>query len=108
MSLNRRGVLTFLVVAQHGVIGPALEETVDISYLADTVLLLRHFEANGAIRQAVSVYKKRYGDHEKQIREVRLRPGSIQIGQSLSQFSGILSGTPQYIGEGKDLLRDDD
>ena len=108
MSLNRRGVLTFLVVAQHGVIGPALEETVDISYLADTVLLLRHFEANGAIRQAVSVYKKRYGDHEKQIREVRLRPGSIQIGQSLSQFSGILSGTPQYTGEGNDLLRDDD
>ncbi|PZO23215.1 MAG: circadian clock protein KaiC [Leptolyngbya foveolarum] len=108
MSLNRRGVLTFLVVAQRGVIGPALEETVDISYLADTVLLLRHFEDSGVIRQAVSVYKKRYGDHEKQIREVRLRPGSIQIGQSLSQFSGILSRTPQYTGEGKDLLRDDD
>ncbi|MGB3767672.1 MAG: ATPase domain-containing protein [Phormidesmis sp.] len=108
MSLNRRGVLTFLVVAQHGVIGPSLEETVDISYLADTVLLLRHFEAKGAIRQAVSVYKKRYGAHEKQIREVRLRPGSIQIGESLSQFSGILSGTPQYTGEGKDLLRDDE
>ena len=108
MSLNRRGVLTFLVVAQHGVIGPSLEETVDISYLADTVLLLRHFEAYGAIRQAVSVYKKRYGSHEKRIREVRLRSGGIQIGESLNQFSGVLSGTPQYTGEGKDLLSEDE
>ena len=108
MSLNRRSILTFLIVAQHGVIGPSLEEGIDISYLADTVLLLRHFEASGAIRQAVSVYKKRYGSHEKRIREVRLKPGSIQIGESLNQFSGVLSGTPQYTGEGKDLLNDDE
>lgn len=108
MSLNRRGVLTFLVVAQHGVIGPSLEETVDISYLADTVLLLRHFEAEGAVRQAISVYKKRYGEHEKRIREVQMRHGRIQIGESLSQFSGILSGVPHYQGESKDLLLDED
>lgn len=108
MSLNRRGVLTFLIVAQHGIVEPSLEETVDISYLADTVLLLRHFEAHGAIRQAISVYKKRYGSHEKRIREVRLRSGSIQIGESLNQFSGILSGMPQYTGESHDLLSDDE
>ena len=108
MSLNRSGVLTFLVVAQHGVIGPSLEETVDISYLADTVLLLRHFEAEGEIRQAISVYKKRYGAHEKRIREVRLQSGGVRIGESLSQFSGILSGVPSYTGEGRDLLMDDD
>lgn len=108
MSLNRRGILTFLIVAQHGVIGPSLEEGIDISYLADTVLLLRHFEAYGAIRQAISVYKKRYGSHEKRIREVRLKPGCIQIGESLSQFSGVLSGTPKYTGEGNDLLSDGD
>lgn len=108
MGLNRRGVLTFLVVAQRGVIGPELEETVDISYLADTVLLLRHFEAEGAIRQAISVYKKRFGDHEKRIREIRMRPGSIQIGESLSQVSGILSRVPRYRGEGKDLFLDDE
>lgn len=108
MRLNRREVLTFLVVAQHGVVGPDLGVPVDISYLADTVLLLRHFEAQGRLRQAVSVYKKRYGPHEKRIRELKLEPGGIKIGSPLSAFTGILSGTPRYTGEGKDLITEDD
>lgn len=108
MRLNRRGVLTFLVLAQHGVVGPGLEVPVDISYLADTVLLLRHFEAEGILRQAVSVYKKRYGSHERRIRELKLEPGGIQIGSPLSEFTGILLGTPHYTGENRDLITEDD
>ena len=108
MRLNRQGILTFLVVAQHGVVAPTLEVPVDVSYLADTVLLLRHFEAEGMLRQAVSVYKKRYGPHEKGIRELKLQPGSIQIGSPLNQFTGILSGTPRYLGEQRNLIGEDD
>ncbi len=108
MSLNRRGVLTFLVVAQHGVVGPDLSVAMDVSYLADTVLLLRHFEADGALRQAISVYKKRYGTHSKRIRELRLRPGGIQIGPPLTQFTGILSGMPRYTGEFENLMSADE
>ena len=108
MYLNRQGILTLLVVAQHGVVAPTLEVPVDISYLADTVLLLRHFEAEGMLRQAVSVYKKRYGPHEKGIRELKLQPGNIQIGNPLNQFTGILSGTPRYLGEQRHLIGEDD
>lgn len=102
--LSRRGILSFLVVAQHGVVAPNLDMPIDISYLADTVLLLRHFEAEGALRQAISVYKKRYGNHERRIRELRFQPGSIEIGAPLTRFSGILSGTPAYRGEAKNLF----
>ena len=102
--LSRRGVLSFLVVAQHGVVAPNLDMPIDISYLADTVLLLRHFEAEGALRQAISVYKKRYGNHERRIRELRFQPGNIEISEPLSQFSGILSGTPAYRGEAENLF----
>ncbi len=101
--LNRQGVLTFLMVAQHGVIGLSMEMTVDISYLADTVLLLRHFEAEGEIRQAISVYKNRYGVHERHICEVKLKDGSIQIGDALGRFSGILSGLPRQIDHTQSL-----
>lgn len=102
--LSCRGVLSFLLVAQHGVVGPNLDMPVDISYLADTVLLLRHFEAEGALRQAISVYKKRYGNHERRIRELRFQPGSIEIGKPLNQFSGILSGNPAYRGKTQNLF----
>lgn len=101
--LNKREVLTFLMVAQHGVIGLSMDVSIDISYLADTVLLFRHFEAEGELRQAISVYKNRYGTHEKRICEVKLQPGSIQISQALGQFSGILSGLPRY-NENNDVL----
>ncbi len=94
--LNKQGVLTFLIVAQHGVIGLSMDISIDISYLADTVLLFRHFEAAGELHQAISVYKNRYGAHEKQICEVILQPGGIQISEALGRFSGILSGLPHY------------
>ena len=102
--LSRRGVLSFLVVAQHGVVAPNLDMPIDISYLADTVLLLRHFEADGTLRQAISVYKKRYGNHERRIRELRFGSGSIEIGKPLNQFSGILSGSPAYQGKAQNLF----
>ncbi|WP_228021498.1 hypothetical protein [Vasconcelosia minhoensis] len=104
LMLSRRGVLTLLSVAQHGIVGSALAVPVDVSYQADTVLLLRHFEAGGALRQALNVYKKRYGFLERRIREVRLQPGGIQIGAPLSQFTGILSGVPSYVGEDENLI----
>ncbi len=98
--LNSRGVLTFLVVAQHGVIGLSMDMSIDISYLADTVLLLRHFEAMGEIRQAISVYKNRCGVHSRRICEVKLKAGGIQISEAISQLSGILSGLPRYTSDG--------
>lgn len=97
--LSQKGVLTLLMVAQHGAIGLRMDTAVDISYLADTVLLFRHFEAKGEIRHALSVYKNRYGMHEKQICEIRLQPGKITIDEALGQFSGILSGLPRFVGE---------
>lgn len=106
--LSRQGVLSFLVVAQHGVVAPNLDVPVDISYLADAVLLLRHFEAEGALRQAVNVYKKRYGDHERRIRELRFGTDSIEVGEPLAQFSGILSGTPAFQGKAHNLLETDE
>ncbi|NEQ33526.1 MAG: circadian clock protein KaiC, partial [Leptolyngbya sp. SIO4C5] len=108
LFLSRQGVLSFLVVAQHGVVGSNLEVPVDISYLADTVLLLRHFEAEGSLRQAISVYKKRYGSHEKRIRALNFQPNGIQVGEPLSQFTGILSGMPNYVGKSRQLFQTDD
>ncbi|MBE9099308.1 ATPase domain-containing protein [Vacuolonema iberomarrocanum] len=95
--LNQQGVLTFLMVAQHGVLGLSMDMSIDISYLADTVLLLRHFEAGGELHQAISVYKNRYGIHEKHICEVVLKPGGIYISKPLGRLSGILSGLPRYV-----------
>ncbi len=106
--LNKRGVLTFLMVAQRGVIGLSMDMAVDISYLADTVLLMRHFEAAGEIRQAISVYKNRYGIHQRHICEVKIQEGSIQIGKPLGRFSGILSGLPRNIDEPHDYTIDSD
>jgi circadian clock protein KaiC len=96
--LGQRGVTTLLVVAQHGLIG-TMESPVDASYLADTVMLLRFFEAEGRVRQAISVLKKRSGAHERTIRELELCPGSIRIGEPLSAFHGVLTGVPKYVGK---------
>ncbi|WP_035798046.1 ATPase domain-containing protein [Crocosphaera chwakensis] len=105
IALNQQNVLTLLVVvAQHGVIGNQLQEDIDISYLADAVLLLRHFESQGALHRAIGVYKKRYGAHETRIREVQLNSSGIHIGQPLEQFSGILSGIPNYVGDTQTLM----
>ncbi len=95
--LAERGVLTLLLVAQHGVIGREMQTPIDVTYLADSVLLLRFFEANGAVRRAISVVKKRTGMHEPTIRELILGPG-ITVGNALAQFQGILTGVPTWLG----------
>ena len=105
IALNRQNVLTFLVVAEHGVIGNRLAEDIDISYLADAVLLMRHFEAQGALHRAIGVYKKRYGSHETRIREVELSSDGIHIGEPLEQFVGVLSGIPNYVGDTRKLMQ---
>lgn len=103
--LSGQGVLTILIVSQHGILGPSLGGPVDVSYLADTVLLLRHFEAEGAIRQAISVFKKRYGNHEKQIRQLSMSEDGIRVGEPLSAFQGLLTGVPKFMGDQSRLNR---
>ena len=95
--LGRRGVNTLLVVAQQGLIG-AMTTPVDASYLADTVVLLRYFEAAGQVRQAISVLKRRSGDHERSIREITISQHGVSIGPPLDRFQGVLTGVPQFIG----------
>jgi len=105
--LSQLGVLTLLVLAQHGLIGP-MDTPLDISYLSDAVMMLRYFEYDGTVRRAISVVKKRSGHHEHTIREFRLSRHGIRVGPPLSGFSGIFSGTPAYTGERAPLLGDDD
>jgi circadian clock protein KaiC len=95
--LGQQGVLTIMVLAQHGLVGP-MDTPLDISYLSDAVLMLRYFEIAGTVRRALSVVKKRSGDHEHSIREFRLTQNGIKLGPPLREFSGIFSGTPQYVG----------
>jgi circadian clock protein KaiC len=92
--LNNRGVLTLLVLAQMGLVGSAMQTPIDVSYLADNILVLRYFEARGEVRQAISMMKRRSGGHERSIRELRLGPDTIRVGAPLSNFQGILSGSP--------------
>lgn len=101
--LNRKGVVSILVVGQYGLIG-TMQSPIDMSYLADTVVLLRYFEAGGEVRQAMSVLKKRTGMHERTIREFRIDKGGIQLGQPLKDFHGVLTGVPVYHGEGERLM----
>jgi circadian clock protein KaiC len=91
--LNNRGILTLMVLAQMGLVGSAMQTPIDVSYLADNILVLRYFETRGEVRQAISMMKKRSGGHERSIRELRLGPDSIRVGAPLSNFQGILSGT---------------
>jgi circadian clock protein KaiC len=95
--LNQQRVLTLLVMAQHGLVG-VVESPIDLSYLSDAVLLLRFFEAQGKVRKAISVLKKRVGTHEDTIRELRLTAQGLQVGQPLTDFQGIMSGIPTYVG----------
>jgi circadian clock protein KaiC len=92
--LNQQGVVTILVLAQHGFMGSNMGTPVDVSYLADTVLMLRFFEAWGEVRRAVSVVKKRTGYHENAIREMRMSAGGIAVGEPLKDFHGVLTGVP--------------
>ncbi|VTR95119.1 circadian clock protein : KaiC family protein OS=Asticcacaulis biprosthecum C19 GN=ABI_22470 PE=4 SV=1: KaiC: KaiC [Gemmata massiliana] len=100
--LGHKGVVTFLVLAQHGMIG-SMQAPVDTTYLADTVVLFRYFEAHGEVRQAISVVKKRSGKHERTIRELKLDNG-IRVGEPLKEFRGVLTGTPTFDGEGDTLM----
>ena len=102
--LGACGVVTFLVVAQHGMLGHTMASPVDTSYLADAVVLFRYFEAGGEIRQAISVVKKRTGSHERTIREFRMKDGRIEVGEPLREFRGVLAGTPSFVGQSSDLL----
>jgi circadian clock protein KaiC len=101
--LGQRGVTTILVMAQSGMVGHMVAP-VDASYLADTVLLLRYFEAFGEVRQAISVLKRRGGRHERTIREFRFDAGGIRIGEPLAEFQGVLTGVPTYTGSESPLL----
>jgi len=103
--LNRRGATTFLTVAQHGLVGD-MQSPVDVTYLADTVILLRYFEARGRVRRAVSVVKKRTGPHEDTIREYRIGANGIRLGEPLHNFQGVLRGVPELMGEDTPLLAD--
>jgi circadian clock protein KaiC len=106
--LNQQGVVTILILAQHGLVA-AHDTPIDLSYLADTVATLRYFEAAGHVKQAVAVIKKRSGPHEKTIREFRLDPGTgIRIGRPLTDFHGVLGGTPTYLGNSRDILSGSD
>jgi circadian clock protein KaiC len=94
--LRQSGVLTLAVMTQHGLIGSMLT-AVDVSYLADTVVLLRYFEASGAVLKAISMMKKRASKHEATIRELSIDDHGIHVGSPLHDFRGVLTGVPDYV-----------
>lgn len=103
--LNQQGVVTVFTLAQHGLIS-ALDTPVDLSYLADTVVSLRYFEAAGAMKKAISVVKKRSGQHEQTIREFALETGrGIRIGAPLIEFQGVLTGSPVFRGDREQIMQ---
>jgi circadian clock protein KaiC len=96
--LGQLGATTLLLMTQHGMVGADVNVPVDASYLADSVILLRYFEAFGEVRQAISVIKKRTGKHERTIREMRIENG-IVVGEPIRHFQGVLTGSPQFVGQ---------
>jgi circadian clock protein KaiC len=105
--LNQRGVVTLLVLAQSGMMGAAMTSPVDLSYLADNVMMFRYFEAGGRVRKAISIVKKRSGEHEDTIRELQMKNRRILVGKPLSNFRGVLTGVPTYVGSERMLGGDD-
>ena len=101
--LNRQGATTFLIVAQHGLVGD-MQSPVDVTYLADTVVLLRYFEALGRVRRAISIVKKRTSSHEDTIREFRIGGNGIALGEPLTNFQGVLRGVPTLLEDRSKLL----
>src|SRR4051812_16033607 len=101
--LSQEGVLTIMVLAQHGLFG-RMEASIDLTYLADTVVLLRFFETLGTVKKAISVIKKRSGRHETSIRELNIDVQGVRVGKTLAEFQGILSGTPLYLGSQEAML----
>ena len=104
--LGQKGVVTILTIAQHGMLGSSMLTPIDVSFLADTVILLRFFEARGMVRQAISVVKKRRGAHERTLRELKIGPTGMQVGDVLQDFEGVLTGVPRYRGKDARLLGD--
>jgi circadian clock protein KaiC len=104
--LNRKGATTFLTVAQHGLVGD-MKSPVDLTYLADTVVLLRYFEAVGRVRRAMSVIKKRTGRHEYTIREYQIGARGVTLGKPLENFQGVLRGVPTVLSDAELLRRED-
>ncbi|WP_269714760.1 ATPase domain-containing protein [Caulobacter sp. NIBR2454] len=103
--LNQQGVTTLLINPQHGLVG-TMSSTLDVSYVSDAVILVRFFEAGGRMRKAISVIKNRGGAHEDSIRELRVDSRGLRVGEPLVDFKGVMTGTPEYIGEPQPLLED--
>jgi circadian clock protein KaiC len=103
--LANHRVTAILSLVQRGIFGSPVDEAAEVSYLADTVVLLRYFEYSGAVRQAVSVVKKRSGEHEHTIRECRIEHGGFHVGQPLHDFRGVLTGVPEYTGSDNPLMQ---
>jgi circadian clock protein KaiC len=106
--LGNQGVVTILIIAQHGLFGE-IQAPVDLSFLADTIVLVRYFEAEGQVRKAISILKSRGGAHETAIREYRLMPGhGVSLGQPIRAFNGVLTGVPTFIGQSSVLAKSSD
>jgi circadian clock protein KaiC len=101
--LRQQGVVTIITLAQHGLVG-VMQAPVDITYIADTVVLLRYFEAAGRVKKSIAVIKKRSGGHEDTIREFTIGAAGIRVGTPLTQFRGVLTGHPTFQGEGDEML----
>jgi len=106
--LGQQGVVTLLTVTQSGMMGNNMHTPIDTTYLVDNVILFRYFEARGRVRRAISVVKKRSGKHEPTIRELRVTPAGIEIGEPLEDFEGVLTGVPRYVGDGAILMKKPD
>lgn len=101
--LNRQGVVTLIVLAQQGLMGP-MQTPVDVTYLADSTIITRYFEARGAVHKAISVVKKRSGPHEDTIRELNIGDGGVRVGEPLEHFRGVMTGVPVYTGTADAIL----
>ena len=105
--LSNNGVTCIMTLVQHGIFGNPVDEAADVSYLADTVVLMRYFEVSGSVRQAISVVKRRSGNHERTIRECKVGKGGLLVGEPLHDFHGVLTGVPSYVGPNATLMQDD-
>ncbi len=103
--LGQQGVVTLMTLTQSGMIGSGMQSPIDTTYLSDNVILFRYFEAQGRVRRAISVTKKRSGKHETTIRELWVSEQGIHVGEPLEDFQGILTGVPTYVGHEKNLLK---
>jgi circadian clock protein KaiC len=101
--LALRNVVTILTLNQHGLVSAEPRSPVEVSYLADAALLIRYFEAGGAVRRAASLLKRRFGAHEVLIREMNIAPPGVQLGRPLREFHGVLTGQPDYTGPHSEL-----